>query len=144
MSFQLFPFGEKRTLPATFVNPGGEVVDVDLPRWGPGGRGLSRAAVTLPEGLEARGNVVSMTIDDDLGYVRILGGMDAETQEAFFEAVDGLFGVKGILLDCRGMNGGGDRTGVGHGRALLPEADAAEARPRARADGRLAVRRVRW
>lgn len=136
LSFQFFPFGAKRTLPATFVNPGGEVVDVDLPRWGPGGRGLSRIAVTMPAGVEAQGHAVSTKLGDDLGYLRILGGMHEETRKAFFDAFDSLQGVKGILLDCRGMNGGGDsaawamagrffskRTPLKHDPALKPTGD---------------------
>jgi hypothetical protein len=110
LSFQLFPFGERDRLPARFEAPDGTAVEVSLERWGPGGRGLSRAAVTMPPGVAAEGRAVSTRLDDgDLGYVRILGGMDAETQAAFFEALDAVRGAKGVLLDCRGMGGGGDR-----------------------------------
>jgi C-terminal processing protease CtpA/Prc len=108
LSFQFFPFGAKQTMPARFVNPDGEVVDVELSRWGPQGRGLRRAAVTMPEGIEATGLAVSGRLSAEIGYVRILGGMNEETRKAFFAAVDELQGVQGILLDCRGMGGGGD------------------------------------
>ncbi|MHC5037779.1 MAG: S41 family peptidase [Planctomycetota bacterium] len=108
LSFQFFRF-EKERLPLTFLNPDGSKVEVTLAKWGPGGRGLSRVAVTLPEGLEAQGSAVSKKLEAGVGYVRILGGMNQGTQDAFFKALDELKGMKGILLDCRGMGGGGDR-----------------------------------
>ena len=110
LSFQFFPFGDKRTLPAVFLNPDGEIVEVELQRWGPGGRGLSRIAVTLPEGVEAGALAVATRLDESIGYVRICGGMNDKTRDAFFEAFDTLRDPKpaGIILDCRGMGGGGD------------------------------------
>lgn len=136
LSFQFFPFGRKQTLPARFVNPDGEVVDVDLPRWGPRGRSLSRIAVTMPDGVRPEGKAVSTKLTDDIGYVRILGGMDEVTRLVFFEALDQLKGVKGILLDGRGMGGGGDgaawamagrffheRTPLKHDPAIRPTGD---------------------
>ncbi len=110
LSFQFFPFGEAKTLEATFLPlSGGRAVTVDLARWGPGGRGLSRQAATMPDGVPAEGPVASAKLAGEIGYLRILGGMDERTEKAFFEAVDGLKGVKGILLDARGMGGGSDR-----------------------------------
>jgi hypothetical protein len=63
----------------------------------------------MPAGVEAKGGAASTRLDGDLGYLRILGAMDASTRGSFTLAFDGLKGVKGILLDCRGMGGGGDR-----------------------------------
>jgi hypothetical protein len=108
LSFQFFPFGKEERLSATFLDPSGRVVETALERWGPGGRGLSRAAATMPEGVAAEGLAVSSRLDERTGYIRILGGMDEKTRDAFFAAMDALKGVHGILLDCRGMGGGGD------------------------------------
>ena len=66
-------------------------------------RGLSRQAVTMPARVKASGEAVSARLSADIGYVRILGGMNEKTREAFFEAFDALDGVKGIVLDCRGF-----------------------------------------
>ena len=108
LSFQFFPFGKEERISAVFLDPSGKVVATELERWGPGGRGLSRAAATMPEGLAAEGLAVSKRLDDRTGYIRILGGMDESTQKAFDAAFDALKGVEGILLDCRGMGGGSD------------------------------------
>jgi hypothetical protein len=67
-----------------------------------------RTDVTMPEGLAARDLAVSKMLDGKIGYVRILGSMNEPTRKAFFDAFDELKGAKGILLDCRGMGGGGD------------------------------------
>jgi hypothetical protein len=62
----------------------------------------------MPEGLEARGPVVAAMLDDEIGYLRILGGMGATTRDAFFAALGTVLDAKGLVLDCRGMGGGGD------------------------------------
>jgi len=108
LSFQFFPFGKAERISATFLDPSGAVVEAELERWGPGGRGLSRVEVTMPEGVRAQGDAVSARLDERTGYLRILGGMDEKTREAFDAAFDALKGVDGIVLDCRGMGGGGD------------------------------------
>lgn len=108
LSFQFFPFGKEERIKATFLDPSGAVVATELERWGPLGRGLSRAAVTMPEGLAADGLAVSTRLDGKTGYIRILGSMDDKTREAYDAAFDALKGVDGILLDCRGMGGGSD------------------------------------
>lgn len=108
LSFQFFPFGEEKRLSATFLDPAGTVAETELEPWGPLGRGLSRVAATMPEGLAAEGLAVSKRLDEKTGYLRILGGMDEKTRDAFDTAFDALKGVDGILLDCRGMGGGGD------------------------------------
>ena len=63
LSFQFFHF-DKNSLPLAFLNPDGSLEEVKLPKWGPGGRPLSRKALTLPEGLEARGSAVSAKLSD--------------------------------------------------------------------------------
>jgi len=108
MSFQFFPFGEEKRLAVEFLDPSGAVVEAELERWGPGGRGCSRIEATMPEGVKAEGLAVSARLDEKTGYLRILGGMNDETCEAFDRAFDALKGVDGIILDCRGMGGGGD------------------------------------
>jgi len=108
LSFQFFPFGSKRTMSATFRTPDRKVAAVTLPRWGPGGRGLSRPAVTMPESVAMAGKAVSGDLGDGISYVRILGGMSEATRVAFFDAMDHREGARGIILDCRGMGGGGD------------------------------------
>ncbi|MCU0726129.1 MAG: S41 family peptidase [Planctomycetes bacterium] len=108
LSFQFFPFGDADRLPVEFQNPGGEVARVTLDRWGPGGRGLGRAAVSMPEGVPAEGRAVSKMLGGGVGYVRILGAMDGETAAEFHRAFDALREAKTILLDCRGMGGGSD------------------------------------
>ena len=59
LSTQFFPFGNRKTVRARFLNPDGQIADVDLVKWGPGGKGLSRAEVTLPSGVDAEGLVVT-------------------------------------------------------------------------------------
>ncbi len=108
LSFQFFLFGEAETIPARFLVPGGAVEEVTLTRWGPGGRGLSRAAATMPEGVTSDGPVASAVLPDGLGYVRILAGMEDSTAAAFHRALEAVKGAKGLLLDCRGMGGGSD------------------------------------
>jgi len=133
LSFQFFPFGEMRTVEARFRRPDGREVEVRLERWGPGGKGLSRIAVTMPEGVAAEGRAVAAPLEGGTGYVRILGGMDDATQAELFAALDRVRECKGLILDCRGMGGGGDgpawamagrffrkRTPQGSAPALVP------------------------
>jgi C-terminal processing protease CtpA/Prc len=108
LSFQFFPFGDAKELAAEFRNPDGEVARVTLSRWGPARRGLSRAAVSMPEGVAAEGGAVSAMLADGVGYLRVLGGMDPATVAEFHRAMEPLREAKAILLDCRGMGGGGD------------------------------------
>ncbi len=135
LSFQFFHM-EKDLIPATFLNRDGKIEEVRVPRWGPGGRVISRAAVTMPEGVAPEGKVVSKKLNSTIGYIRILGSMNAATRDAFFSAFDALEGSDGIILDCRGMGGGGDspawamagrfyskKTPLGSSRALEPTGD---------------------
>jgi C-terminal processing protease CtpA/Prc len=108
LGFQFFPFGKEEKLAVEFLDPSGAVVALELERWGPGGRGCSPVEATMPEGVKAEGLAVSARLDEKTGYLRILGGMNEETRAAFDKAFDELKGVDGIVLDCRGMGGGGD------------------------------------
>jgi|GEM_PF-1512158 len=135
LSFQFFHM-EKDLIPATFLNADGKIEEVKVPRWGPGGRGLSRQAATMPDGVDAKGLAVSEKLNSTIGYIRILGSMNDATRNAFDAAFDELRGVETIILDCRGMGGGGDsaawamagrfyskKTPLGTSRALEPTGD---------------------
>ncbi len=100
-----FAFDGRRSLEAEFLLPDGRVVDCEL---SPGVH-LSRAAHSLPAGLSAAGLAVAKRLDGDVGYIRILGAMGPPTRRAFDAAMDRLAGLRGILLDCRGMGGGSTR-----------------------------------
>ncbi|MEN8148312.1 MAG: hypothetical protein ABFS86_00730, partial [Planctomycetota bacterium] len=131
LSFQFFPFGGKRTIRAKFRTPKGRMTTVSLPAWGPGGRGLSRQAVTMPTSIPMSGKAVSGMLDERAAYARILGSMSDPTRAAFFDAVNRVAEADGLILDCRGMGGGGDTPAwamaglffekpPGHGRARIP------------------------
>jgi carboxyl-terminal processing protease len=107
LSFRFFTM-EKDLVEAEFLNPDGKVETVRVPRMGPGNRGISRAAVTLPEGIEGEGLALSGRLGDRIGYIRIRGSMNSATEKDFFRAFDALEGVAAVILDCRGMGGGGD------------------------------------
>ena len=110
LSFQFFPFGDERKLRAKFRTPDGKVRAVDLPRWGPGGRGLSRQAVTMPDAVLLRGLAAAGRIDQEATYLRILGGMNEATRVQVFSQIEhqNVQSGKSMMLDCRGMGGGGD------------------------------------
>ncbi|MHC4938769.1 MAG: S41 family peptidase [Planctomycetota bacterium] len=108
LSFQFFAFGEKQAITIRGRLPDGTAKEWTLKRWGPGGRGISRIRATMPPGIEYAKGALSGKLDDETGYLRITGSMNDSTRAAFFAALDHLRGVKGILLDCRGMGGGGD------------------------------------
>lgn len=109
LSTQFFPFGEKRKLRVRFLLPvSGTVQDLELPRWGPRGKSLSRQARTMPPGLAAEGHAAATELADGIGYLRILGSMNEATEKAFHAALDTLESAEAILLDCRGMGGGSD------------------------------------
>ena len=109
LSFQFFPFGDKQTLDVKVLEPDGDVKTLKLQKWGPGGKGLSRIQATLPDGVAYAAGATSAKLAEDMGYIRITGSMNESTRKAFFAAFDKLKGVRGIVLDCRGMGGGSDR-----------------------------------
>ncbi|MHC4224143.1 MAG: S41 family peptidase, partial [Planctomycetota bacterium] len=121
LSFRFFPFGKKTLISVEFLNPGGKLVDAKLAQFGPDGRGCSRVAVTMPEGVDPKGKAVSARLEPDLGYVRILGGMNEPTRADFFAAFDEIKGVKGVILDCRGMGGGTDRPAYAMAGRFFPK-----------------------
>jgi hypothetical protein len=113
MSNRLLPFGDAREVECVFLDAdSGRTRKTMVPRWGPGGRAFSPSSATLPEGVEWREGALARVLElewcERVGYLRITGGMDAETVRAFHAAFDELRGVEAILLDCRGMGGGGD------------------------------------
>lgn len=95
-----------------FLTPEGKTRKASLSMWGPGGRNFSPSEVTLPEGVEWAAGATSGWIDapwcKKLGYLRITGGMNADTAQAFHAAFNKLKGVEAMILDCRSMGGGGD------------------------------------
>ena len=112
MSNRLLPFGERSRLPLTFIGPDGELQQVTVARFSPSGKSFSPSSVQLPEGVEIKQGAVSKLLEPEwggkLGYLRITGGMNAETATAFHAAMEELRGMDALLLDCRSMGGGGD------------------------------------
>ncbi len=104
LSFTFFPLEDDR-LSCTFMNPDGKLVEAEIT-----GREsvVSRVRATLPEGVVASGSAAALKLDDDIGYIRITGSMNDATRTAFHDAFDTVRGVKCVILDCRGMGGGGD------------------------------------
>jgi hypothetical protein len=106
------PFGEASTTAARFLLPDGKERKVELPRCGPGGRPFDFVSLYLPEGVvHADGAVASrwpQPWSDEVGFLKVIGGQDAETVKAFHAAFDSLKGIDALLLDCRGMGGGSD------------------------------------
>lgn len=109
---RLLPFGDRQELELGFLLPDGARKDVNVGKWGPGGKAYDRTAAQLPEGVTWAEGAVSSWLDvpwsKKAGHVRITGKMDAATQKAFDDALDRLQGLEVLLLDCRGMGGGGD------------------------------------
>lgn len=109
---RFFPFGEAQILKIAVVDGDGAAHDLDLQRFGPRGQGFDLGLSTLPDGLDWKQGAVSTFLSksklDKLGYVRITGSQDAETVTAFDAAFDTLRGMSALLLDGRGMGGGGD------------------------------------
>ncbi len=112
MGNRFLPFGDAQQLKLTFTTPGGKAVSVTVPRWGPGGKAFYPHTVQLPEGVTYGKGAVSGLVktpwSEKVGYLRITGAMNDETVRAFHRAMDALKGMKALMLDCRGMGGGGD------------------------------------
>jgi hypothetical protein len=109
---RFLPFGQKQEVEILALTPEGKTRKVSLPRWGPGGKAFYLEEATLPEGVSPGEGAVSKLLPAEgltkLGYLRITGGMDRATADAFHRAFDALKGMEALLLDCRGMGGGGD------------------------------------
>lgn len=109
---RFFPFGEAQLLKIAVVDDQGKPSELDLPRFGPRGQGFDLGLSTLPDGLDWKKGAVSTFLSksklDKLGYLRITGAQDQDTVTAFDAAFDTLRGMSALLLDGRGMGGGGD------------------------------------
>jgi peptidase S41-like protein len=109
---RFLPFGEKQEVEILALTPEGKSRKLRVGRWGPGGKAYYPSEATLPEGVTSAEGAVSKILSvpglPKLGYIRITGGMDRATADAFHRAFDALKGMEALLLDCRGMGGGGD------------------------------------
>jgi len=112
MDNRLLPFGDQQSIEVLFLTPKGKPRKANVRRWGPGGKAFYPSSATLPDGVKWRKGAVSTFLQvpwcKKLGYLRITGSMDAATVTAFHAALDDLQGMEALLLDCRGMGGGGD------------------------------------
>lgn len=109
---RMLPFGDRQTLELTFLLPDLDTKKVKAARWGPGGKAFYPATAFLPDGLAFADGAISKMIrlphSDAVGYLKITGSMDDATAKSFDVAFDALKGSKSMILDCRGMGGGGD------------------------------------
>jgi len=130
LSNRLLPFGERQRLDLVVLNPEGKFRTVAAPRWGPGGRAFDFRGATMPPGVSTAEGAVSAFLATDgagsgkIGYLRITGGMDGATAAAFHRAFDALRGMDSLLLDGRGMGGGGDSPAWEMAGRLFPKAVA--------------------
>lgn len=121
LSNRMLPFGEAQRLKLKLLDPDGDVREVEVARWGPGGKAFYPSEVEIPAGVESAKNATSAFLSSELpglewaddesdrvAYVRITGGMNAPTVAAFHSAMDQIQGATAILLDCRWMGGGSD------------------------------------
>ncbi|MBI5851995.1 MAG: hypothetical protein HZB39_13360 [Planctomycetes bacterium] len=110
---RLLPFCDAQTLACRFGLPDGSRRDLEVPRWGPGGKAFMPRLATFPEGVAHADGAVSKLLETSwskqVGWLAITGSMDDATVRAFHAAFDALKGMDALLLDCRGMGGGGDR-----------------------------------
>jgi hypothetical protein len=108
---RMLPFGDRQQIGIVFLLPDGKAKEVNVARWGPGGKAFYPGEL-LPEGVTwAEGAVSAMlpaTSGPKTGFLKITGSMDAATVKAFHASLDRLQGMEALLLDCRGMGGGGD------------------------------------
>ncbi|MEZ6197132.1 MAG: S41 family peptidase [Planctomycetota bacterium] len=105
------PMGEAESIELGFLVDG-EVETEPVRRWGPTGRGFDSMSVDGPEGLARKDGAVGYVLSGEgaarIGYLRITGSMDEATAKAFHAAMDELGAIGALVLDCRGMGGGGD------------------------------------
>ncbi len=113
---KLLPFGDAKQIAIEIVTPEGKPKRVDVPRWGPNGKAFYPGPDLLPETKPAitwvDGGAISGFLElpwsQKVGFLKITGEMNAATVKAFGAAFDALKGMEALLLDCRGMGGGGD------------------------------------
>ncbi len=114
MGNRMLPFGDAKTLVATFFDVGDRATQVvELPRWEPEGKRFNPRSATVPSGLSAYRGAVSRVMQGPgssrIGYLRITGSMNPDTVTAFHRALEPLKEVDALLLDCRRMGGGSDQ-----------------------------------
>ena len=128
MGNRFLPFGEKRRIEIAFITPDGKSERATVDRWGPGGKSFSMLRATLPKGVEPQSQAFSKMLSrpwcKKVGYLRITGGMNADTLEVFHRAFDALEGMEALMLDCRGMGGGGDGSAWEMAGRLFPKGAA--------------------
>ncbi len=110
MHNKLLPFGEQRQISIEFLTPEGKREKRQVVRFASDGKAFQPSDVELPEGIAWGDGAISGFIDEKavIGYLRVTGSQDADTAKAFHAAFDKLKGMKALLLDGRGMGGGGD------------------------------------
>ncbi|HYC77659.1 MAG TPA: S41 family peptidase [Planctomycetota bacterium] len=111
LSNRLLPFGGRKESATTFVAPKG-LVEVRVRPWSPSGKAFDADGARRPAGFPAAAGAASGFLETPwskrVGRLEITGGMDAPTEKAFHAAFDGLRGLEALLIDGRGMGGGGD------------------------------------
>ncbi|MBI1852469.1 MAG: hypothetical protein HYR85_19175 [Planctomycetes bacterium] len=109
---KLLPFRDKQKIKVTFLLPSKETKEVEVGRWGPGGKAFYPEESFRPEGVATAEGATSAFIEafgsKKIGYLEVTGGMNEPTVKAFHAAFDRLKGMEALVLDCRGMGGGGD------------------------------------
>ncbi|MHC4922019.1 MAG: S41 family peptidase [Planctomycetota bacterium] len=125
---RLLPFGKRQQLDLTFMKPDHKTTKVQVRRWGPGGQAFYPWKVQFPDGVEWQKGAVSKMLRfpwcSKVGWLRITGSMDRETATVFHRAFDALKGMQALILDCRGMGGGGDAAAWEMCGRLFPKAVA--------------------
>jgi hypothetical protein len=109
---RMLPFGEQQQIDLTFMKPDRKTTKVQVRRWGPGGKAFYPWVVQFPSRVEWQKGAVSTMLKlpwcKKVGWLRITGSMDRQTTTVFHRAFDALRGMQALILDCRGMGGGGD------------------------------------
>jgi hypothetical protein len=109
---RMLPFGDRRELGLEFMLPDKKRKQVEVARWGPGGKAFYPGEAFLPAGLAWAEGAVSSLVpapwSKKVGYLCITGGMDDQTTNAFHRAFDALEGLEALVLDCRTAGGGSD------------------------------------
>jgi len=109
---RMLPFGTQQQIDLIFMKPDRKTTKVQVRRWGPGGKAFYPWVVQFPKGVEWQKGAVSKMLQlpwsKKVGWLRITGSMDQQTAMVFHRAFDALRGMETLILDCRGMGGGGD------------------------------------
>jgi len=125
---RLLPFGTRQELDLHFLKPDLNTVQVQVRRWGPGGKAFYPWVAEFPEGVKwedgAVGSMLKLPWCDKVGWLRITGSMDRPTAKAFHRVFDNLRAMEALILDCRGMGGGSDACAWEMCGRLFPKAVA--------------------